>query len=195
MKNLIITLFLFASTSILLADGQNAGVTLINLINGTNTQGVVYTNLDQNFTGANTITNANNVLGGNGALITGVLAAGVSGTAVTNAGLIAATNNLGKTYGALMTNALNSFAGTFTGTHTGLMTGLTNAAGNAPIDLTATNTILATATNASVAYAAAVHALFPSNACPVVTGTTVGYWNSNGVHGFWITATSTNVAF
>jgi hypothetical protein len=36
---------------------------------------------------------------------------------------------------------------------------------------------------------------FPSNAAPVVTGSNVVFWNSNGVHGYWITLHGTNLAF
>jgi hypothetical protein len=38
-------------------------------------------------------------------------------------------------------------------------------------------------------------AVFQASACPVVTGTDVAFWNSNGVQGFWVRASSTNKAW
>ena len=117
-----------------------------------------------------------------------------------NAGILSATNNalaiatnyannLGNTAVETVTNSANSF----TGTYIGYGGNLTNSLGQTFVGTNYGRTTVANMINMANQFTGIY--VFPSNTVPTVTGSNIAFYNSNGVHGFWITLHGTNLAF
>ena len=120
-----------------------------------------------------------------------------------NAAILSATNNNWIATTGAINSATNSFMVTATNIAGSLTNGFITLAGATNVASALTNGLVA-GTNIGNSFAVTmtntgnlftgIHT-FPSNAAPVIIGSNVVFWNSNGVHGFWITLHGTNVAF